>query len=113
MLKVTTAVLSLLFMAALTASAQTPEQQSTNIIITLPPGANVDVQGSAAQARMRPPGVTGSFDCSCEGGQGTCTLEITSNGLFCLKKAGDTCSGGCDLTVSTPSISGVGGVIAR
>jgi hypothetical protein len=68
---------------------------------------------SAAQARMRPPGVKGTFDCSCSDQSGSCTLVIFGSGVSCSKDTGDTCKGDCSMLITTPSIGGVGGVIAK
>jgi len=43
---------------------------------------------------------TGSFDCSCSGGQGTCTFESSTDNTSCYGGPEDTCSGSCKLTMT-------------
>jgi len=52
---------------------------------------------------------TGSFDCSCSGGQGTCTITAAPTGTTCLKINGATCTGRCTMTVTpdSPKASGL------
>jgi len=132
MFRATTAVLSFVFLAAIPpeATAQnsekqliSPEKQSIEVIIRVPPEARVDIQGPgatsrtpaqgpAATARMRPPNISGDFDCSCMGGDGTCTIQTGPGSMFCYKKMGDTCTASCELTLTTTG-SDVGPITRR
>lgn len=50
----------------------------------------------ALQAGGRP--VSGSYDCSCSGGSGTCSVLADSTGISCFKDKKDTCSKECKMT---------------
>lgn len=43
---------------------------------------------------------TGSFDCSCHNGRGTCTFESSTDNTDCYKGAENTCTGSCMLTLT-------------
>jgi hypothetical protein len=55
--------------------------------------------------------VSGTFDCSCAGGTGGCTLSQTGGALICYKGGSDTCTNQCRLSTTIPSA--VRGVLVR
>src|SRR5687768_14639891 len=50
---------------------------------------------------------TGTWDCSCDGGQGTCTVNRLPDRITCVKGSGN-CTGTCKFKSST---TGLGGAI--
>lgn len=52
---------------------------------------------------------TGSFDCSCSGGKGTCSYSTSGPTMSCSKKSGDTCTGSCKMTI-TPTAGGAAAI---
>ena len=80
----------------------------------LKPGVKVQLKSktSGSLALRRPGlGVSGSFDCSCWGASGTCTLSQSGSTLICYKGGSDTCGGSCRLSTTIPSA--VRGVLLR
>jgi hypothetical protein len=73
-------------------------------------GASTSAQISGNRVTLRSTqGTAGSFDCSCKNGVGGCNLQTTGDYIICYKdKAkGGTCSGVCELIVTTnPSLGG-------
>ena len=54
----------------------------------------------AAQAMQNKLHEAGSFDCSCSGGNGTCTFVSSTENTDCYKGVGATCTGTCKLTMT-------------
>jgi hypothetical protein len=85
--------------------AQTATGGST---LKIAPGTSAQISGNRVTLRSTQ-GTTGSFDCSCKNGVGGCNLQTTGDYILCYKdKAkGGTCSGVCELIVTTnPSLGG-------
>jgi hypothetical protein len=55
----------------------------------------------------------GEFNCSCDGGAGTCTFKSSGDNMSCYKGASDTCSGSCMLTTTPDKTSGGAAAIKR
>jgi hypothetical protein len=72
--------------------------------LSFPSGTKATVQGMQVNTTGGN-GISGSFDCSCEG-KGTCTLSTTSTGALCYKGAGASCNGTCKMTTRTNGLSG-------
>jgi hypothetical protein len=64
------------------------------------------VDGAAAKPKTQ---ATGTFDCSCTGGSGTCSFTTSGPIMKCTKGGSDTCTGACTLK-TTPT--GAGGAAA-
>jgi hypothetical protein len=90
-----------------------PAFESNADSVKLRPGLNVESKSpnSVTITRMRPPQISGTFDCSCSN-DGTCSLTVTSTGvMFCSKGGTDTCKESCNLTTTTTG--NLGAWIAR
>jgi hypothetical protein len=65
--------------------------------------------GTAIVARMGGggggPGLGGTWSCTCSG-SGTCSVIIVGSWVWCFRGSGATCTGECDLTVTTTGFSG-------
>ena len=64
--------------------------------------------GTVTVARMGGgggPGVGGTWSCDCSGGTGTCTSVVTNGSLSCYHGSTATCTGKCELTVSTTGLT--------
>ena len=63
--------------------------------------------GTATVARMGGggggPGLGGSWSCSCSE-SGTCSVIIVGTWIWCYRGSGATCTGSCDLTVTTTGL---------
>ena len=63
--------------------------------------------GSVTVARMGGggggPGLGGSWSCSCSE-SGTCSVIIVGTWIWCYRGSGATCTGSCDLTVTTTGL---------
>jgi hypothetical protein len=55
--------------------------------------------GDGAKARPKN-NVTGTFDCSCHRGSGTCSMR-TVGGVMICNKGGGTCTGKCELSTTS------------
>ena len=70
----------------------------------LPPNTSVRVEGSTAIiSRGDRLGIETTWNCSCDKGEGTCSMESAEGRLTCTKGSSDTCNGDCYL-----SMEGVG-----
>jgi hypothetical protein len=72
--------------------------------VKLSPGAKVEVHGNSAIINNGGNGETGSFNCDCWGGSGTCKLTRGPNAITCTGNAG-SCTGSCVLTTSTEGVT--------
>jgi hypothetical protein len=76
--------------------------------IKVPPGAKVQVHGNSAMISGGGggSGVTGTFECVCDKGGGSCSIGVISTTMNCFKGTGDTCSGSCYLYSKTSGNTG-------
>jgi hypothetical protein len=107
MRKISTQVLfvGLAIIALMASSAREGRAES----LKLPPGTKVSIQGQTARINggAGGTGVSGSYDCSCFAGKGTCTVWNSEGSLGCAKSAGPgACSTECKLVVFTTGVSG-------
>jgi hypothetical protein len=53
------------------------------------------------------PGISGSWSCDCTGANatGTCSSTTSQGSLSCYKSSKDTCTGTCELTVTTRGVT--------
>ena len=56
--------------------------------------------GAQAAQAMKRLNESGSFDCSCSGGAGTCTFVSSTDNTDCYKGPSNTCTGTCKLTLT-------------
>jgi len=61
------------------------------------------VQAAQAMPKLNE---SGEFDCSCQGGQGTCDFVSAPTGTSCFKSVEDTCTGTCKLTLTPDTPQG-------
>lgn len=59
----------------------------------------------SAFAESPTPLESGTFDCSCKDGTGTCTFKTGTTGVSCYRGPASSCSGTCTLTL-TPDATG-------
>jgi hypothetical protein len=100
--RVTPLVAASLLCLGLFALAMTSAQAAKHSY-TIPPGAKITVHGSTAE--MRGNGVSGTFKCSCNKA-GSCTVQTVGKVILCNNTGTATCTGECQLSVSTTSLSG-------
>jgi len=94
---------ALLAVAAFGPSAAAPP--STQKTLTIPTGAGVRVSGNVALMRANGGAGETTYNCSCQGGTGTCALIQTPSSLVCDTQKGTTCTGSCDFIVVTTGVS--------
>jgi hypothetical protein len=75
--------------------------------LKIPPNTSVSISGNTAALRSSGGlGVSGTYDCSCDGGTGTCTITHNGGDLGCSKNFDDTCTASCTLTTTQSGLSG-------
>src|SRR3954469_2354298 len=67
--------------------------------MTLPPNADVQVEGSTARIGGGQLGIETIWNCSCNNGDGSCSLQHRKGTLACYKAPGDTCKSDCYLSM--------------
>lgn len=68
--------------------------------LATPTGAQVKVHGASATMMMSN-GETGTFNCTCNKGRGSCSLTRMPSGLICGGGSNDTCTGECVFFTTT------------
>ena len=72
----------------------------------LPPNTSVQVEGSTATIsggdRV---GIETTWHCSCDKGEGTCSIESSEGSIACTKGPSDTCKSDCYLSVGQVGIT--------
>jgi hypothetical protein len=71
--------------------------------LSVPPGARVSLKGGTVSLMQN--GETGTFNCTCEKGKGSCTLVRMPAGLICGGGSADTCTGECTFFTTTTGAS--------
>jgi hypothetical protein len=66
--------------------------------MTLPPNADVQVEGSTARIGGGRLGIETIWNCSCDKGEGSCSLQNSKGILACYTGPGDTCKSDCYLS---------------
>jgi hypothetical protein len=72
-----------------------PRSWTTKIVLA----GLVIAGGIQPAAAMKNLNESGTFDCSCSGGSGTCTFESSTDNTSCYKGTSATCTGTCKLTI--------------
>jgi hypothetical protein len=67
--------------------------------MTLPPNADVQVEGSTARIGGGRLGIETIWTCSCNKGEGSCSLQNSKGILACYKGPGNTCKSDCYLSM--------------
>ena len=67
--------------------------------MTLPPNADVQIDGSTARVGGGRLGTETVWNCSCNKNNGSCSLEQSKGTLVCFKAPGDTCKSDCYLSM--------------
>jgi hypothetical protein len=90
------------FMASLCSTQEGAAQSSHSV--NIPSGARVKIEGNKAQITNQN-GLTGTYECSCSGGKGTCTVIQTGPTVNCSSTGGATCTGICTLEITTTGVA--------
>jgi hypothetical protein len=79
--------------------------------VKIPAGAKVTIKGNTAMINNGGGGgnnLSGSFQCLCSGGPGTCAVTSTSGLIVCTKGSGqDGCKSTCEFRVQTQGVKGI------
>lgn len=68
----------------------------------LPPNTSVQVEGSTATISGGV-GIETAWHCSCDKGEGTCSIESSEGSIACTKGHSDTCKSDCYLSMGVGS----------
>ena len=102
-------IITMLVFSAGPCTVLAAEKGAIGGVLQVPPAGE---SMSGAPARMRGGGLneTGTWDCSCSGGQGTCEINRLPDRITCVKGSG-TCTGTCKIKSSTTGIGGAGTIM--
>ena len=84
-----------------TAGGQAAEKKVLGATVAVPKDSSVQMLNNGHFNIKTRLGVSGTYDCSCYRGAGTCVLSTTTQGISCTKGQTGTCTGDC--TMSTTS----------
>ncbi len=88
------------------AAAALPTRASAAQSINVPRGARVQIQGTTV--RMSVGGITGTYSCSCQNGNGTCKVRQGPHTIICEFGKENACTGDCVINTTTGGLGGVG-----
>jgi hypothetical protein len=72
----------------------------------LPPNTSVRVEGSTAIISGGGQlGIETTWNCSCDKGEGTCSMESAQESIACTKRPSDTCKSDCYLSMGQVGIT--------
>ena len=97
-------VLCFSFAATSVVNAEQTKRYKAGVKLQLKPGVTVQVSGNKGRMYSARANVSGTFDCGCTGGSGSCTLSQEGSFLICYKGGTDTCTAECRLSTRIPSI---------
>ena len=111
MLKIVAAILALGLTMSTALHEASAEDAKGAQSIALPPGAKADIHGNSAMISGGGGGgngVSGTYDCTCSGGKGTCLISTSGGLLTCSNgpPGAKSCTATCQLIVSTPGVMG-------
>ena len=69
----------------------------------LPPDTSIRLEGSTAT--ISGGGIETTWNCVCDKGEGTCSIESGGGSIGCAKGPGDTCKGDCYLSMGEVGIT--------
>jgi hypothetical protein len=76
----------------------------------LPPNTSVRVEGSTATiSGSGQIGIETTWHCSCDKGEGTCSIESSEGNIACTKGSSDTCKSDCYLSMEGVGITAPSG----
>jgi hypothetical protein len=85
-----------------TSGGQAAGKKMLGPTVAIPKGGSVQMLNNG---HFKINGVSGTFDCSCYRGAGTCVTSTTTQGVSCTKGNTGTCTGDCAMSTTTTSIS--------